>query len=142
MPRMRSDNLLRSLLLPYRRRLWLPLVLACVSVALLIVQSTLLAHLFADWLNAVTASAAVNRDVLMHILPWLSVCLLLRPLLNLAKERLLQNISLEARNSVRAKLLDALANLGPARHRYGNDGAWSTLLLEQVDGLSGCNSRF
>ncbi|ATD65103.1 thiol reductant ABC exporter subunit CydD [Neisseria weixii] len=142
MPRMRSDNLLRSLLLPYRRRLWLPLVLACVSVALLIVQSALLAHLFADWLNAVTASAAVNRDVLMHILPWLSVCLLLRPLLNLAKERLLQNISLEARNSVRAKLLDTLANLGPARHRYGNDGALSTLLLEQVDALDGYISRF
>lgn len=142
MPRKRSDNLLRSLLLPYRRRLWLPLVLACVSVALLIVQSALLAHLFADWLNTVTAGAAVNRDVLMHILPWLSVCLLLRPLLNLAKERLLQNISLEARNSVRAKLLDALANLGPARHRYGNDGALSTLLLEQVDALDGYISRF
>lgn len=142
MPRMRSDNLLRSLLLPYRRRLWLPVSLACVSVALLIVQSALLAHLFADWLNAVVEGTAVNRDVLVRILPCLMACLLLRPLLNLGKERLLQNISLDARSSLRATLLDALANLGPARHRYGNDGALSTQVLEQVDALDGYISRF
>ncbi|WP_165009898.1 thiol reductant ABC exporter subunit CydD [Neisseria yangbaofengii] len=142
MPQMRSDDLLSSLLLPYRRRLWLPVVLACVSVALLIVQSALLARLFADWLNVVVVDAAVNRDVLLHILPWLMACLLLRPLLNLGKERLLQNISLETRSGLRVKLLDALANLGPARHQYGNDGALSTQVLEQVDALDGYISRF
>ncbi|WP_165090178.1 thiol reductant ABC exporter subunit CydD [Neisseria yangbaofengii] len=142
MPQMRSDDLLSSLLLPYRRRLWLPVLLACVSVALLIVQSALLARLFADWLNVVVVDAAVNRDVLLHILPCLMACLLLRPLLNLGKERLLQNISLETRSGLRVKLLDALANLGPARHRYGNDGALSTQVLEQVDALDGYISRF
>lgn len=142
MPRKRSDNLLRSLLLPYRRRLWLPVALVCVSVGLLIVQSALLARLFADWLNAAVTAEAVSREVLIEILPWLAVCWLLRPLVNLAKERLLQNISLDIRSGLRAVLLDALANLGPARHRYGNDGALSTQVLEQVDALDGYVSRF
>ncbi|PSJ80837.1 thiol reductant ABC exporter subunit CydD [Neisseria iguanae] len=142
MPRARYDNLLRTLLLPYLHRLWLPVGLACMSVALLIAQSALLAHLFADWLNAVVVGARVNREVLLQILPWLMAGLLLRPFLNLGKEWLLQNISLDARSSLRAKLLDALANLGPARHRYGNDGALSTQVLEQVDALDGYISRF
>lgn len=142
MSRKHSDHLLRNLILPYRRRMFYPLLPVCVSVALLMAQSALLAHLFAAWLDAAVSKQPFNHAVLKNILPWLLACLLLRPALNLWKERLLQNVSLDVRSALRGRLLDALANLGPARRHYGSDGALSTQILEQVDALDGYISRF
>ena len=55
----RPENPLERLMRPYRRRLYLPLLLALAVVVLFIWQSALLAALFAGWLNA--ASAGQNR---------------------------------------------------------------------------------
>lgn len=142
MPRVRSVNLLNTLLQPYRRRLLLPVVLACASVALLIVQSGLLAHVFAVWLDSASGTRAADAAALCGTLPWLLLCLLVRPLLNLWKERLLQNISLDVRGGLRDRLLDALGRLGPARRHYGSDGALGVQVLTQVDALDGYISRF
>lgn len=142
MPSVRSASLLKSLLAPYRSRLLLPLLLACVAVVLLIVQSACLAELFATWLAAAARRQLPDAEVLRQVLPWLLGCWLLRLSLGLWKERLLQNLSLEVRSHLREKWLEALAKLGPARHRYGNDGALSTQVLEQVDALDGYISRF
>lgn len=127
---------------PYRRRLYLPLLLALAAVVLLVLQNALLADLFAGWLNAAAAGRALSSDGLYRLLPWIVGCLLLRPLLALAKERLLQNLSLDIRHQLRRRLLASLAVLGPGRSHFGSDGALSTRLLEQVDALDGYVSRF
>lgn len=142
MPPVRSASLLKNLLAPYRHRLLLPLLLACAAVVLLIVQSACLAELFATWLAAAARRQLPDAEVLRQVLPWLLGCWLLRLLLGLWKESLLQNLSLDVRSHLREKWLEALAKLGPARHRYGNDGALSTQVLEQVDALDGYISRF
>ena len=138
----RPENPLERLMRPYRRRLYLPLLLALAAVVLFIWQSALLAALFAGWLNAASAGQKPLSDGLRTILPLILMCLLLRPLLSLLKERVLQKLSLHVRHGVRRRLLHALAALGPARSHFGSDGALSTQILEQVDALDGYISRF
>ncbi len=138
----RPENPLERLMRPYRRRLYLPLLLALAAVVLFIWQSALLAALFAGWLNAASAGQKPLSDGLRTILPLIMMCLLLRPLLSLLKERVLQKLSLHVRHGVRRRLLHALAALGPARSHFGSDGALSTQILEQVDALDGYISRF
>ena len=148
----RPQSPLSALMQPYRRRLLLPLILAVAVAALFIWQSALLAALFAAWLNAASAGGNVPSETsslyasgpsgLYQILLLITMCLLLRPLLSLIKERLLQKLSLHIRHCVRRRLLHALAALGPARSHFGSDGALSTQVLEQVDALDGYISRF
>ena len=138
----RPENPLERLMRPYRRRLYLPLLLALAVVVLFIWQSALLAALFAGWLNAASAGQKPLSDGLRTILPLIVMCLLLRSLLSLLKERVLQKLSLHVRHGVRRRLLHALAALGPARSHFGSDGALSTQILEQVDALDGYISRF
>ncbi len=133
---------LTALIRPYRRRLYLPLLLALAGMGLFVWQSALLAGLFAGWLNAQAGGLPFGQGALWHGLPWLMLCLLLRPLLALFKERLLQKLSLHIRHQLRERLLHALAALGPVRSHFGSDGALSTLVLEQVDALDGYISRF
>lgn len=111
-------------------------------MALFVVQSALLAGLFADWLNAASTAKPLTGEGLRTLLPWIIGCWLLRPVLSLIKEHLLQNLSLDIRHYVRCRLLEALAKLGPAKSRFGSDGALSTQMLEQVDALDGYISRF
>ena len=138
----RPENPLERLMRPYRRRLYLPLLLALAAVVLFIWQSALLAALFAGWLNAASAGQKPLSDGLRTILLLIMMYLLLRPLLSLLKERVLQKLSLHVRHGVRRRLLHALAALGPARSHFGSDGALSTQILEQVDALDGYISRF
>ncbi len=138
----RSVSSLDGLVRPYRRRFFLPLLLALLAVALFVVQSALLAGLFADWLNAASTAKPLTGEGLRTLLPWIIGCWLLRPVLSLIKEHLLQNLSLDIRHYVRCRLLEALAKLGPAKSRFGSDGALSTQMLEQVDALDGYISRF
>ena len=138
----RPENPLERLMRPYRRRLYLPLLLALAVVVLFIWQSALLAALFAGWLNAASAGQKPLSDGLRTILLLIMMYLLLRPLLSLLKERVLQKLSLHVRHGVRRRLLHALAALGPARSHFGSDGALSTQILEQVDALDGYISRF
>lgn len=134
--------LLKTLLRPYRRQLVLPIFLAAISVVLFIVQSALLARIFADWLSAASQQQPLTRQLLQHDLPALLLCLFLRPLTHLIKDYVLQNVSLRCRQQLRVQLLDKIAAFGAARQQFGNDGALSMQILEQVDALDGYISRY
>ncbi|MFV2028933.1 thiol reductant ABC exporter subunit CydD [Neisseria sp. S1] len=136
------SSALASLIGPYRRRFWAALLPALLSVGLLVMQSALLADLFAAWLDSTANGETLQITRLYELLPWIIGCLLLRPFLLLVKERILQNLSLEIRHSLRRRLLAALAKLGPERSRFGSDGALSMQILEQTDALDGYISRF
>lgn len=142
MPRPPAASLLNDLIRPYRRRLRLPLILAMLGMGLLIVQTALLAMIFADWLNALARNIPPQADILQQNAPYLLLCFVLRPSLNVFKDILLQRLSLLVRGDLRRRLLDALTTLGPARAHIGNDGALSMQILEQVDALDGFISRF
>lgn len=120
-----------------RRSFRLAWMLMIAVAILIIVQSALLANLFARWLNGEGVTAALRQ-----FLPVLLFCWLLRPLLSYIKERLLLRASMSIRLHLRSRLLKALAFLGPERSQYGSDGALSTLVLEQVDALDGYFSRY
>ncbi|PIT19806.1 thiol reductant ABC exporter subunit CydD [Snodgrassella communis] len=120
-----------------RRSFRLAWMLMITVAILIIVQSALLANLFARWLNGEGVTAALRQ-----FLPVLLFCWLLRPLLSYVKERLLLRASMSIRLHLRSRLLKALAFLGPERSQYGSDGALSTLVLEQVDALDGYFSRY
>lgn len=133
---------LKTLLAPYKKKMMLALLIAIFSVLLFILQSYLMAQLFGDWLIAISQQKPLNTALMWQILPWLAVCLVMRPLLNLLKEQYLLKTSLNIRQMVRKKLLSAIIDLGPARHHFGSDGSLSTYVLEQVDELDGYISRF
>lgn len=135
---------LRWLLLPQQQLLQLALCLAVAATGVFIVQSWLLASLFADWLNAWQAAAwdeldsGRQRQWLLGLL----VCLLIRPLLQYGRERLSQTASTHARRNLREQLLQRLAALGPARRGLGADAELGSRVLEQVDALDGYISRY
>lgn len=120
-----------------RRSFRLAWVLMLTAAVLIIVQSALLANLFALWLGGENVMAALRQ-----FLPYLLVCWLLRPLLNYFKDRLVAQASASIRMQLRSQLLSALAFLGPERSQYGSDGALSSLVLEQVDALDGYFSHY
>ncbi|MEH6563818.1 MAG: thiol reductant ABC exporter subunit CydD [Halopseudomonas sp.] len=135
---------LRQVLAPHKPLLNAALILAYLAALLLVWQSWLLALLFADWLVVWQQHGAVALDVtlLRDLLPWLLLCLLLRPLLQYGRERLCQQASLRARSGLRDQLLAQLAALGPGRQALGADAVLGSRLLEQVDALDGYISRY
>tara|TARA_R110000850_G_scaffold258788_1_gene385485 strand:+ start:20789 stop:22507 length:1719 start_codon:yes stop_codon:yes gene_type:complete len=135
---------LRQVLAPHKPLLNAALMLGYLSALLLVWQSWLLALLFSDWLVAwqQLGAAALNVSLLRDLLPWLLLCLLLRPLLQYGRERLCQQASLRARSGLREQLLAQLAALGPGRQALGADAVLGSRLLEQVDALDGYISRY
>ncbi len=67
---------------------------------------------------------------------------LLRQLLLSAKDFLAQQASRQLRQDLRNTLWQGLAQLGPARQKFGSDGQLSSLLTEHVDALDGYISRY
>lgn len=127
-----SKHYLHNCLRSQTARLRLAFVLALLSAILMIGQNVLLAFLFADWLH--------GKDILSVVWYFLSgilICWLCRSLLDYCKQRQLRQVSLLVRSEVRHQLVKKLTLLGPARQHFGNDGALSSLLLDQVDALDG-----
>lgn len=133
---------LKQLLRPQRKPLHLALLLAVASSLLFILQSYLLAMLFADWLITSQQQQPLTNTLLISVLPWLVLCLLGRPLLQYGREQLSLNASLIVRKNLRSSLLDKLAAAGPGKSQYGSDGSLSSKLLDQVDALDGFISRY
>lgn len=134
---------LTTLLAPEGRLLKTALLCAALSAVFFVLQSWLLARLFADWLQQfLTAGPGLDTDSLWAAFPGLALCLALRPLLQYGRERLSQTASLRVRHRLRQQLLDKLALAGPARQQLGSDGALGSRLLEQVDALDGYISRY
>lgn len=141
-PRRGVDSWLRWLLASQRTLLLTALLTALAGAGLFILQSWLLAGLFSDWLRAWQAGELLQPRALWAVLPGLAVCLVLRPLLQHAREYYAELASLRARNLLRGLLQQRLAMLGPARRVLGADGQLTTGLLEQVDALDSYMARY
>ncbi len=139
--------LLQQWLKPYRPKLLLAVCAAALSVPLLLWQMWCLA-LFADAMLAVSVqtgklSADMSAPEFPFFLLWqFALAFVLRQLCLLLRDGLTQHSSRLLRANLRQQLLNKLAAQGPARQRFGSDGALSTLLTEQVDALDGYISRY
>ena len=124
-----------------KRPIYMAWGLSVVSTLLLIVQSWLIAVIFADWLTQI-AHHRLATDVFFDYLPWLLGCLLLRPLLHFCKDRLALDAGLQVASILRKTLVEKLAQVGAARDQYGSDGGLASMVIEQCDALTGYVSRF
>ena len=124
-----------------KRPIYMAWGLSVVSTLVLIVQSWLIAVIFADWLTQITHHRPAT-DVFFDYLPWLLGCLLLRPLLHFCKDQLALDAGLQVASILRKTLVEKLAQVGAARHQYGSDGGLASMVIEQCDALTGYVSRF
>ena len=124
-----------------KRPIYMAWGLSVVSTLVLIVQSWLIAVIFADWLTQITHHRPAT-DVFFDYLPWLMGCLLLRPLLHFCKDQLALDAGLQVASILRKTLIEKLAQVGAARDQYGSDGGLASMVIEQCDALTGYVSRF
>ncbi len=124
-----------------KRAIYMAWGLSVVSTLVFIVQSWLIAVIFADWLTQITHHRPAT-DVFFDYLPWLIGCLLLRPLLHFCKDQLALDAGLQVASILRETLVEKLAQVGAARHQYGSDGGLASMVIEQCDALTGYVSRF
>ena len=124
-----------------KRPIYIAWGLSVVSTLLLIVQSWLIAVIFADWLTQI-AHHRPATDLFFDYLPWLMGCLLLRPLLHFCKDQLALDAGLQVASILRKTLVEKLAQVGAARYQYGSDGGLASMVIEQCDALTGYVSRF
>lgn len=124
-----------------KRPIYMAWGLSVVSTLVLIVQSWLIAVIFADWLTQITHHRPAT-DVFFDYLPWLMGCLLLRPLLHFCKDQLALDAGLQVAGILRKTLVEKLAQVGAARDQYGSDGGLASMVIEQCDALTGYVSRF
>lgn len=124
-----------------KRPIYMAWGLSVVSTLVLIVQSWLIAVIFANWLTQI-AHHRPATDVFFDYLPWLMGCLLLRPLLHFCKDQLALEAGLQVASILRKTLVEKLAQVGAARDQYGSDGGLASMVIEQCDALTGYVSRF
>ena len=124
-----------------KRPIYMAWGLSVVSTLVFIVQSWLIAVIFADWLTQI-AHHRPATDVFFDYLPWLMGCLLLRPLLHFCKDQLALDAGLQVASILRKTLVEKLAQVGAARDQYGSDGGLASMVIEQCDALTGYVSRF
>ena len=124
-----------------KRPIYMAWGLSVVSTLVLIVQSWLIAVIFADWLTQITHHRPAT-DVFFDYLPWLMGCLLLRPLLHFFFFLLALDAGLQVASILRKTLVEKLAQVGAARDQYGSDGGLASMVIEQCDALTGYVSRF
>lgn len=95
------------------------------------------------WCLAQIAGALLHRQPLAsHWLWQFALCFVLRLACLTLKDEWTASASRNCRALLRAALLNKLAGQGPARSRFGTDGALSTQVTEQVDALDGYISRY
>ena len=124
-----------------KRPIYMAWGLSVVSTLILILQSWLIAVIFANWLTQI-AHHRPATDVFFDYLPWLIGCLLLRPLLHFCKDQLALDAGLQVAGILRKTLVEKLAQVGAARDQYGSDGGLASMVIEQCDALTGYVSRF
>lgn len=133
---------LKDIIAAEETRLRLALLFAVSAALLFIGQSWLLAQLFVSLLDSSQAGTQLSDAFAMRHGLALILCFTLRPTAQYVRERLSQTASRNARTTLRKRLLNTLASLGPERQTLGADGALSSQLLEQVDALDGYISRY
>lgn len=135
------DQTLRHYAAMAKRPIYMAWGLSVVSTLVLIVQSWLIAVIFANWLTQI-AHHRPATNVFFDYLPWLMGCLLLRPLLHFCKDQLALDAGLQVASILRKTLVEKLAQVGAARDQYGSDGGLASMVIEQCDALTGYVSRF
>lgn len=137
-----EKHLLRRIAEPVKRQTQLAWGLSVVMTLLFIGQAWLLSKVFGAWIGAYFAHQALDTGLLMQVLPWLTLCLLLRPLVGMVKDNIAVNAGLTAASLLRGQLLDKLAHIGAGRHQFGSDGSLTSQILSQSDAMVGYISRF
>lgn len=137
-----EKQLLQDIAKPVKRQTLVALLLAVAMTLSFIAQSWLLATIFANWLTAFFAQQPINTSLLITLLPWLLVCLLVRPLLGMLKDNIAHQAGLQVASHVRQQLLDKLTAIGAGRYQFGSDGSLTSQILSQTDALVGYISRF
>ncbi len=95
------------------------------------------------WCLAQIAGALLHRQPVSSSWLWqFALCFVLRLACLTIKDEWTASASRNCRAQLRAALLNKLAGQGPARSRFGTDGALSTRVTEQVDALDGYISRY
>lgn len=131
---------LKEQIRPFRLKLMTAWGLDVISVAILIIQMAVLAQFFGGLLVAQfenKLSTQLAYDGLWVVLPVLTVCLLVRPVLHLWREKLLTDTGLAMACVVRRQILLALGKLSLARSRFGSDGAIAGFATDTPDELLG-----
>ena len=154
MPTLNSDEkqLLKTLLQPVQKTLRLAWLMSVMNTVLLIGQMWLLAMLFSHLLTLQfdqpnpSLQTVSYQAIQQHWQLWLmGACgVLCDSSMVWAHAEISSGFqaSVKVRQSLRADLLMAMANLGTARHRFGSDGSLSSQIIEQTEALDGYISRF
>lgn len=141
----KPPSAVRDALRDYAKTASLPIYLAwglsVLSTMVLIGQSWLLANIIAHWLSQSRAQSFTS-EVFLQCVPWLSACLVLRPLLHFFKDQIALTAGLKAATTLRTTVLQKLAQVGAARYHFGSDGSLANSVIEQCDTLTGYVSRF
>lgn len=99
---------------------------------------TLLIIMHAALLAIILQRLIIEQQHFVDILPYfcsLIAILLCRALLSYLREKINFALGKKVRKQIRRKLINKLESCGPAYLNQSTTGAWSTLLIEQVDNL-------
>ncbi|MFK7159487.1 thiol reductant ABC exporter subunit CydD [Marinospirillum sp. MEB164] len=134
-------NLLRKM---QAGRLNAAFLLAVAQLVVLILQYGLLAWLLGTWLEMGVTQGwqAGQRELLVQLMPWLALCLLMRPALQWGRERLSQEASLRVRSALRQQLLAHLAHPAQLGQQASSEGYLASQLLDQVEALDAYLRRY
>lgn len=130
----KSKLLLKNLQAQQRQQFVAALLAGAVITLTIIAQAGLLATIISQLILA--------HQFPLHLVYWLTATLLIRAAAGFFKDRCCAKASTAIRASIRRKLIEHLAKLGPARQLIDQDGGLSTTVYEQVDALDDYFSRY
>lgn len=135
-----ANELLKTTLQPYKKQLYTSWLIDLVNVLLLAVQMYWLAWLFGRVFLAISQNALAQgmaMSLFMQALPYLVVCLLLRPILMAVREKIVYQTGLGMASELRQRLFEKLSELGLARSWFGSDGAIASFVVDGPDAMMG-----
>lgn len=134
-----ASEFLKTHTKPYKKQLGLVWLLDVLSVGILIVQMGILASLFSQLLSLQWDSTLTN--VAFDYLPYLAVCLLIRPVLDLFKSSVVSTVGVSISATVRQLAVGSLEQWGLACRQFGSEGVIASYVTDEPDKLIGY-SRF
>lgn len=137
-----EKKFLKQLIKPVSHWLNLAWLLTIISTLLFVWQAWLLSSLFSLWLTNYFNELPLSTGLNVTWFIGLTLCFVLRPLLNMGRELISTKASLQVRSELRHALLSTMATLGPNLRHYGSDGSISSQIIDQTDALDGFISRF
>ncbi|MGO2340230.1 MAG: ABC transporter transmembrane domain-containing protein, partial [Psychrobacter sp.] len=132
-----EKRFLKELVTSVKRPLNLAWLFTIINTLLFVYQAWLLASLFSTWLNNYFNELPLATNVNNYWLAALTVCFILRPLLNSGRELISSRASFKVRSDLRESLLSIMAKLGPNLRYFGSDGSLSSQIIDQTDALDG-----